>query len=180
MSDVPALSFSHVGFHCFDLPKMEAFYKRILGLMETDRGVARGQPIVFLSRNADEHHQVVLAGGRTGDRADKVMNQLSFRVNTLADLRRFWAAVKAEGEVSDIAPVNHGVAWSLYFRDPEGNRIELFVDSPYYVHQPIIGALDLAQSDAEIERATAETYGTEASFQPLKDWRADFAAKLDG
>ena len=179
MSSVPPVAFSHVGFHCFDLPKMESFYKRVLGLLETDRGEARGQPLVFLSRNANEHHQVVLVGGRTGERTDKLLNQLSFRVDSLADLRRFLAAVQAEPEVTDIAPVNHGVAWSIYFRDPEGNRIELFVDSPFYVTQPLIGALDLSQDDATIERKTVEAYALDPGFRTLKDWRESFAVKLE-
>jgi catechol 2,3-dioxygenase len=27
----------------------------------------------------------------------------------------------------------HGIAWSVYARDPEGNTLEFFVDSPWFI-----------------------------------------------
>ena len=43
---------------------MEDFYTRVLGLSVTDRATIRGADVVFLSRNPDEHHQIVLVSGR--------------------------------------------------------------------------------------------------------------------
>ena len=37
--------------------------------------------------------------------------------------------IKAEPEVTNISPINHGNAWAIYFQDPEGNRIEVFTDT---------------------------------------------------
>jgi len=179
MPSPPAtLEFSHIGIYVHDLPKMEAFYTRILGFVATDRGIARGAPIVFLSRNPEEHHQIVLAEGRVGGPDSRVVNQMSLRTGTLQDLRDVAAAVADEPEVTDIDPINHGNAWSVYFRDPEGNRIEVFVDSPWYVEQPLIEPLDLSQTDEQIHDRTKAAYGGSDTFRPLDEWKAEFGEKL--
>ena len=45
-------------------------------------------------------------------------------------------------------PVTHGNAVSVYFKDPEGNGIEIFCDTPWHVPQPQVGFWDPSQ-DAE-------------------------------
>src|SRR5271155_1101392 len=130
---VPELALSHFGFFVFAMPRMERFYTEALGFVVTDRGSLRGRDLLFLSRNPAEHHQIVMASGRTGKPDEQVINQLSFRVASLEALKEFHALIRQRDEVRDISPVSHGNAWSVYFRDPEGNRIELFVDAPWYV-----------------------------------------------
>lgn len=173
------LSFSHVGIFVRDLEKMEAFYQRVLGFVPTDRGIARGRPIVFLSRDPREHHQVVLVEGRTGEVDDLVINQISLRVEELDDLRRLLATIEEEPDVSDINPVNHGNAWSVYFRDPDNNRLEVFCDSPWYCDQPMIEALDLKKDDATILAETEEAIKDNPGFKPIEEWRAEFTEKLE-
>ncbi|MEQ8697417.1 MAG: VOC family protein [Bauldia litoralis] len=180
MSGPPqTLDFSHVGVYVYDLETMHEFYVRVLGFKVTDKGIARGRPIVFLSRNPDEHHQIVLAEGRTGERSDRVVNQISLRAGGLQDLRDLKETLEAEPNVSDIDPICHGNAWSVYFRDPEGNRIEVFVDSPWYCDQPMIEPLDLSMSDEEIAQATRDAIKDRPGFQPLESWKAEFADKLN-
>lgn len=179
MTKPPAnLSFSHVGFYVHDLAKMEDFYTRVLGFVASDRGIARGNPIVFLSRDSNEHHQIVLAEGRVGGTDVKVVNQVALRATSLQDLRDMMATLETEEEASDIDPINHGNAWSVYFRDPEGNRLEVFIDSPWYVEQPLIEPLDLSMTDAEIHARTEEAYSGSPTFKPADEWRADWSAKL--
>jgi catechol-2,3-dioxygenase len=179
MSRTPStVAFSHFGFFVKDLEKMHAFYTRVLGFVETDRGVARGSRIIFLSRDPREHHQIVLVEGRTGDLEDRVINQISLRVGSLAELKSRYRLVKHEAEVRDINPTDHGNAWSLYFRDPEGNRIELFVDSPWYVEQPRVDPLDLEASEEAIAARTYDAIKDHPSFRPYDEWRAEFAETL--
>ena len=84
-------SFSHVGFYVREIAKMEDFYKRVMGFIVTDRGnldTPRGPvDLVFLSRDPEEHHQIVLASGRPDDIDYVIVNQVSFRVPGLAYLR---------------------------------------------------------------------------------------------
>lgn len=173
-----SLDFSHVGFFVKDLPKMRDFYVRVLGFQVTDKGIARGRPIVFLSRNPDEHHQIVFAEGRSGSLDELVVNQISLRAGSLQDLRDLYKTIKQEPDVTDINPVDHGVSWSLYFRDPEKNRVEIFVDSPWYVEQPRILPLDLTKSDDEIAAATYKSMEGNPTFRDGKAWKAEFAEQL--
>lgn len=179
MTKPPAnLSFSHVGFYVHDLAKMEDFYTRVLGFVASDRGIARGAPIVFLSRDPDEHHQIVLAEGRVGGPEAKVVNQVALRAGSLQDLRDMLVTLESEDDASDIDPINHGNAWSVYFRDPEGNRIEVFVDTPWYVEQPLIEPLDLSATDEEIHNRTEAAYSGSPTFRPLEDWKGEWSQKL--
>lgn len=171
---VPHLSFSHLGFYVFDLARMEDFYTRVLGFVVSDRGVVRGSDLVFLSRDAREHHQIVLVDGRRGRPDGTTINQISFRLAGLADLRVLYEIAGNEQAVTDLMAIDHGTAWSVYFRDPEGNRVELFVDSPWYVPQPVVEPLDLSLSDAEIRRRTEARHAADTGFRPIEQWRAEF------
>lgn len=169
---------NHVGIFVRDLPAMERFYARALGLVVTDRGKGRSMPydLVFMSGDASMHHQLVLASGRPAEGATTV-NQLSFRVPALADIRAARDRALAEG-ASDARGINHGNAWSVYFRDPEGNTVEVYADSPYYIPQPFGDPLDLSLGDAEILKATEERCRAVDGFVTRAEWQADLAKTL--
>src|SRR5436190_14064211 len=180
------LTLSHLGISCFDLAKMEDFYTRVLGMTVTDRGEVPGglATLVFLTSDPSEHHQLVLASGRTeGTVADgpvpggafgSLLFQLTFRLEDLPTLRRIQERLVAEGN-TNFVPLNHGNSWSVYTRDPEGNALELVVDSPWYVHQPCGELLDLALDDAEILRQTEELCRAAAEWEPVAAWREKLA-----
>jgi catechol-2,3-dioxygenase len=169
----PSVAFSHVGFYVHDLALMEDFYARVLGFTVTDRGelpVPGGRVgLVFLSRDPNEHHQVVLASGRPAALPFNVINQISFRVPGLPALRHFHAALQKE-KASELSPVTHGNAISLYFRDPEGNRIELFFDTPWYCAQPCRETVDFSKSDEEILAESEKLARALPRFQPRAQW----------
>ncbi len=167
-----SMAFSHVGLYVFDLEPMVAFYQRVLGLAVTDRGMLPGRELAFLSADPNEHHQVVLATGRTGQLADKVVNQVSFRLKCLEDLRVMYQKLQSESAATDFRAVNHGNAWTLYFRDPELNRIELFVDSPWYVAQPRADALDLSLPAETIYRMTEDICRKDPTFMSHEEWKS--------
>ena len=172
------LAFSHVGLHCVDLPRMVDFYTRALGFTETDRGVARGYDIVFTSWDARDHHQMVLVAGRPDLAGFNHINQLSFRVPRLEDVQAVWRRVKDEPGVNDIRGTNHGNAFSMYFRDPEGNRLEIFCDTPWYITQPCVEDLDLSRDAADV-MAEAEKFCRAApGFAPVEDFQAGVAEKI--
>ncbi len=183
MSATPSIAFSHIGIHCFDLEKMVGFYTGCLGMSETDRGklqIGDGTiEIVFLSADPKDHHQIALVGQppRTVEPGAALLNQIAFRVDSLAGLRTLQDALRAEG-ITQIRPISHGNAWSIYFPDPEGNNIEAFVDSPWYVRQPVADPLDLSLSDDEIFAATQERFGNDPTFKPAEEWRGEFARRL--
>lgn len=178
----PAVAFSHIGIYVTDLAAMERFYTRRFGFVVTDRGdldTPRGPvSLVFLSRDPGEHHQLVLASGRPRDAGFNVINQISFRVDGLAALRAFHAELANEPGVTEIAPVTHGNAVSVYFRDPEGNRIELFFDTPWYVIQPLRVPVDLSLPDAALMAQLEAHARSLPGFKPHAAWRAEMAQRM--
>ena len=181
MAPVPGLSFSHLGIFVADLTLMEDFYTRVLGFTVTDRGdldTRRGTvTLVFLSRDPRDHHQIVLADGRPAELSFNPINQISFRMDDLAGLRQMHSRLQTEA-IADIAPVSHGNALSVYFADPERNRVELFIDTPWYVNQPLRIPLDMGLPDtalwAQVEAQARKLPG----FRPIEEWRSEIARRM--
>jgi catechol-2,3-dioxygenase len=178
MTSVPEFSFSHMGIFVTDPARMEDFYTRVLGFAVTDRGMLGSVSLVFLSRDAREHHQIVLAAGRPAGAGFNPINQISFRMADFAGLREMHRRLEREG-VSELSPVSHGNALSLYFKDPEGNRIELFVDTPWYVEQPVRVAIDIRLSDAEIWAWAERDARARPGFRPVEEWRVSLRTRLN-
>jgi len=178
MPRLPAVSFSHFGIYVTDISRMEDFYTRVLGLFVSDRGALPGGPeLVFLSRDPDEHHQLVLASGRPPGLEGSVVNQMSFKLPTLADLKSMHARTQAEG-IKQFRIVTHGNAWSIYFADPEGNRIELFVDTPWHTPQPLAEPFDIEASVETIMKETEALCRNRPGFVSRAEWRAGQVARM--
>ena len=165
---------SHVVLYVYDFPMMKDFYTNVLGFHLSDIGHGRGADICFLTLDPElDHHQLALSGGRKGPRDAGSLNHVAFRVGSLTELRRRYGQLSAEAMVTDVDPVTHGSWLSVYYRDPENNRMEFFWDTPWYVKQPIIDKLDFSLSDEEILRVTEETYSDHEGFRPMSEWRAE-------
>lgn len=170
-----SLVFSHMGFYVRDLERMARFYKDVLCFTETDRGDLGQVELVFLSRDPAEHHQLVLATGRPADLSFSVINQISLRVPDLATLRLVRTRVRADPDVSDLVSATHGNAVSIYFRDPEGNRLEVFMDTPWYCAQPLREPIDLDQPDDAVMAHAEAIARSRPRFQPRAQWQAGMA-----
>jgi catechol 2,3-dioxygenase len=168
-----ALVFSHLGFHVRDIERMARFYKGPMGFFETDRGQLGPVQLVFLSRDPNEHHQIVLASGRPEGPGFNLINQISLRVPDLATLRTVRSGVAAEPDVSELTTVTHGNAISIYFRDPEGTRLEVFLDTPWYCEQPLREPIDIDQPDAEVMAQAAALARSRPNFRSRAEWRSD-------
>ena len=177
MTSVPEFSFSHMGMYVTDAARMEDFYTRVLGFAVTDRGNLGSIKIVFLSRDAREHHQIILATGRPEGGGFNPINQISFRMADFAGLREMHRRLQEE-QVAELAPVSHGNALSVYFRDPEKNRIELFIDTPWYVQQPMRIPMDMKLSDAELWKWAEGEARRSPGFMPVEQWRAGLSRTL--
>jgi catechol-2,3-dioxygenase len=177
MTSVPEFSFSHMGMFVTDAARMEDFYTRVLGFAATDRGLLGTVSLVFLSRDPREHHQIVLASGRPPEAGFNPINQISFRMADFAGLREMHRRLQQEA-VAELSPVSHGNALSVYFRDPEKNRIELFIDTPWYVSQPMRIPMDMKLSDAELWKWAEAEARRSPGFMPVEEWRAGLSRKL--
>ena len=177
MGTKPVLSFSHLGIWVTDLETMKDFYTDVLGFVMTDRGPIGDTELVFLSQSPSDHHQIVLAKGRPADVGFTTVNQISFKLDRLETLKAMHAEM-VKRSVKELVQVSHGNAWSVYFKDPEGNRIEMFVDTPWYTPQPCREPLDLTQSVEQIMTATEAYCRSRPRFASDVDWRRDLADKI--
>ncbi|MFC9974214.1 VOC family protein [Spirillospora sp. NPDC127200] len=138
----------HTGLWVFDLPRMRDFYERVLGLTVTDEDEGHGI-VFFSSRPAEEHHEFVLQTGRTAEPGAKQQHQISWRVESLEDLRAYHRRFEAEG-VEVQQEVTHGNAFGIYFFDPEGNRNEVYLRIDRDVRQPFRKSIDFGLPAEEI------------------------------
>src|SRR3954464_15964810 len=107
---------SHVGLYVHDVPKMIDFYANVLGFVVSD-GAEDGR-VTFLSRNPSDHHQVVLVRGRTTHAAVPMVQQVSFNVGTLANVKRAFGKVRKRG-CKVIEPRCHEFAKRVYVQKAE-------------------------------------------------------------
>lgn len=139
----------HVGIYVRDLDRMVAFYRDTLGMQITKQNQRAG--IVFLSADpAAVDHEIALMRGRPENDNAHLINQISLRVASLADLRTFYYRLQDEGYRIDTVS-NHGSAIGCYFFDPEGNRTEVFWVTGYACWVPNSDPVDLAQPDEVIQ-----------------------------
>jgi len=169
---------AHVGIYAHDKPRLEHFYTTVLGLMVTDTGKGRGGlELTFMSGNPGNHHQFVLVSGRPDTSGFNPINQISFMVDSLADLREVHGRALDSG-ATDMRVISHGNAWSCYFKDPEGNTVEAYLDSPFHVPQPHGEPLDLSKSDEEILRETEAACRADPGFMTMETFQASLARRL--
>ena len=136
----------HVGIYVDDLMKQRDFYSRVMGLKIADEDLEQ-RGMVFLSANPDEeHHEFVIMKGRASSDDTRVIQQLSFKVDTLAELKEFHTMFKQEG-VEIQRTVSHGNAFGMYALDPEGNTIEVYYKTGFPVPQPYGEPVNLEDSE---------------------------------
>jgi catechol 2,3-dioxygenase-like lactoylglutathione lyase family enzyme len=171
MPELPKWELSHIGLFVSNMEKMRDFYTGLLGYKVMDSGEVRnGVHLTFLSKDPKDHHQIVLVTGREkGTRS--TVNQITYRVASLKDVRKMHDLAVAN-KVEGVDPVDHGNAWSVYFLDPEGNRLEFFCDTPWYVAQPHRVPLDFSLSDEEIAESTRRRIAADPTTEPFGEWRA--------
>ena len=139
----------HVGIYAQDLMKMRDFYTRVIGLQVADEDLD-GRGMCFLSADpVSEHHEFVLMKGRNTPEEMQLVQQISFKVPTIQDLREYKEKIEEE-ELKIDRIVSHGNAFGIYFFDPENNRVELYYRTGFPVPQPHGDPLDLSRSDEEL------------------------------
>ena len=169
------IGLGHVGIYVRDLDRMVAFYRYVLGMQVTKQNWRAG--VVFLSADPGAvDHEIALMQGRPDAADPHLINQISLRVATLADLRTFHRRLVADGYTID-AVVNHASALGCYFFDPEGNRTEVFwvTGRPSWV--PVANPIDIEQPD-EVVLAEVDRLWEQVRHVPVGGTMADEPAAL--
>jgi catechol 2,3-dioxygenase-like lactoylglutathione lyase family enzyme len=129
----PTLGTGHVGLNVTNLGRSLAFYQAIFGFDIAARSAPGGRQWALLAREGD----LVLtlweqAGGDfAADRPG--LHHLSFQVDSIGAVRQLEARIREAGGAilhGGIVPhVEGGDSGGLYFTDPDGIRLEVFVAS---------------------------------------------------
>jgi len=175
-----SLAFTHTGIYVTNMERMVDFYTRVVGFAVSDRGpTLQGVgEITFMTRDPREHHQLVLVSGRPANLPFNMVNQLSFLVDGLATLKSLHRDLEREPGLEDLGPVSHGNALSAYFLDPEKNRIEFYMHTPWHVPQPHRISVDLALPDARLWAAVEQDVRATPGFKPREEWIAEMDRKI--
>ena len=141
-------------------------------------GAASDREIVFLSQSETDHHQIAFLNVRKDEGRPNSVDHSAFRVDSLADVRGLSAQLEADGRATEIRHITHGNAWSVYFRDPELNGLEVFCDTPWHVRQPEAQPWDKNLSNEELHAWTEAQYKDQEEFGPIEDFYAARAEQL--
>ena len=132
----------HVGIYAEDLMRMRDFYSRVMGLEIADEDLEQRGMVFMSSDPVSEHHEFVLMKGRVTRDDAKVIQQISFKVHSIQDMREYRQRL-LDDNITIERIVSHGNAFGMYFFDPEGNRIELYYKAGFPVPQPHGEPVDL-------------------------------------
>ena len=123
--------FAHVVYQTRRYDEMLDWYQKVFEA----KVVYQNPALAFLTYD-DEHHRFAFAnmsvfrpdGAEAKERPDTGVNHVAYTFANLGDLLENYARLKQ----ADILPywrIHHGMTLSLYYRDPDGNRMEFQVDT---------------------------------------------------
>ena len=170
---------THMGIFTDRPAEMQEFYETVLQMVVSDSGVGNHfkRQITFLTGNAEHHHQFVLVKREEGDPPGGALFQVSFEQDSLDEVRALAKRAEKAG-AKGLRGLNHGNSWSVYFEDTDGNLVEIYTDTGWYVPQPFGDPLDLSMSNEEIQTATDERVKQVEGSIPLAEWAAKTRARL--
>ncbi|MGK9264225.1 VOC family protein [Sinorhizobium meliloti] len=172
------MKLGHVGIYVNDFEKMQDFYENTIGFVVTDRHRDEKRGICFFTGNPQSHHEFVIAYGRKPEEMNvQMVNQVSFIVDDLKTLKEIDQRLRDYG-VEEYDPCTHGIAWSIYFKDPEGNRTEFYVDTPWYITQPHKTPVDFTKPADQIYQETEALCRAAPGFQSMESWEAETRKKI--
>lgn len=123
------VKFAHVVYQTRRYDEMIAWYEDVFEA----RVVHQNPALAFLTYD-DEHHRFAFANlnllkpGGDGQRGEVGVNHVAYTYADAGDLLDTYRRLKAKG-ILPYWPVHHGITLSLYYRDPDGNRMEFQVDA---------------------------------------------------
>ena len=119
----------HVNIYVRNAEVSHKWYGDILGLHTYDFVPGRA---AFMCANLDESHEVALMEvGETANGPGERqvgLNHMAWRMDSLEDLKEFYNRLKEKNV--PMSPADHGISLGIYFKDPDGNGIEVYYEMP--------------------------------------------------
>ena len=122
---VAPVKFAHIVFRTGQKDAMVDWYRKVL-----EAEVALANPMLTFLTFDDEHHRIAILGmPGLESPAQPVagLEHFAFTYATLGDLLATYRRLR-EDEILPYWSINHGPNLSFYYRDPDGNQIELQID----------------------------------------------------
>ncbi len=121
----------HLVLRCKDVKRSRRFFEEVLSFPvvgQNERGM-----VFFSTDREDNHHMLALVPGKEGaaipTRDHIGMQHVSFELSSFAELQEAYRQLK-QNEVEIDYTIFHGVTKSVYFFDPDGNRLEVYCNVP--------------------------------------------------
>lgn len=122
----PPVKLAHLVFKTRDKRRLMDWYATVLAA----RNVFENDFIGFLTYD-DEHHRVAVIEDRSLSPAEPGTTGLHHAAFTYADLPTLLATYRRlrDAGIAHAHAINHGPTTSIYYADPDGNRVELQIDN---------------------------------------------------
>ena len=151
----------HIVLKVRDAQKSKEFYTRALGLKVAYEDPQHGA--VFLSYGV-QHHDLALfqlATGETPAASQPGLHHTAWQVASFAELQEAHRQLGELG-IAVESTIEHNVSRSVYFHDPDGNRVEIYCDM---VEDGFQAMRTMGPRRDEIDIATGEVVSRGKEYQ---------------
>jgi len=135
--DIIRPTLHHFGVETKHLEEMVDWYSKVVGMTTTYSNARGSDPsrlaVAALLSNDRAHHRMSILSPPelqedTNKKAHAKLHHVAFEYVTIDDLLNSYVRIKKLG-IEPILTTDHGPTTSFYYKDPDGNIVELFVDN---------------------------------------------------
>ena len=125
-TEVVPVKLAHYVIRAKKFQEMLSWYREVFHLKTSFEA-----PVIAFLTYDEEHHRIAFLNTAHLPSPDTMrtgIDHVAFTYASLSDLLKTYARLKDKG-VLPFWCINHGMSTSMYYRDPDGNEIELQVDN---------------------------------------------------
>ncbi len=124
--DMPTLPrMAHYVLRVSDMAASIDWYTKVMGME-----IVHQNPMIAFMTFDDEHHRMAMVQTEVeaGPKGAPGLDHVAYTLNSLEELLATYKRLKAL-DILPAWPINHGLTTSMYYADPDGNRVEFQVEN---------------------------------------------------